>query len=48
MVKNETPIGKLATLTAKLLSGWKVLTPKDAKAFAASVLARAPRTNQGK
>jgi hypothetical protein len=41
MARNETTtLGKIAALTAKLLSGWKVPTLKDAKALAAFVLRR--------
>jgi hypothetical protein len=40
MTKNQNALGKFATLTAMLLSGWRVPTLKDAKALAAFVLRR--------
>jgi hypothetical protein len=40
MASKETALGKIAALTAKLLSGWKVPTLKDAKALAAFVFRR--------
>lgn len=40
MATDETALGKLATLTAKVLSGWRVPTLKDAKALVAFVLRR--------
>jgi hypothetical protein len=48
MVENETTIGKVATLIAKLLSGWRVPTLKDAIALAAYVFARARHGEQSK
>jgi hypothetical protein len=38
MTKIETTLGKVAELTAKLLSGWKVPTFEDARAVVALIL----------
>jgi hypothetical protein len=40
MARTETALGKVAALTASLLSGWKVPTLKDAKALAAFLFGR--------
>ena len=40
MARNETALGKVAALTATMLSGWKVPTLKDAKALAALLVRR--------
>ena len=40
MATNETALGKLATLIAKVLSGWRVPTLMDVKALAVFVLRR--------
>ena len=40
MKRIEAALGKIAELTAKLLSGWRVPTLKDVKAVAAFVLRR--------
>ena len=47
MAENEGPISKVVMLTGKLLSGWRVLTVKDATALAASLLTQRPDKKQG-